>query len=158
MKKLLVFCALFFAVIAGTGPAAAAPGDASVVLTYKANELCKYPVQLTVTGKSNFFELPNDRFFVGSPGQRVTITNLKTGEEATYLITGSTHAELQADGTTEFTVTGLNIVLNARESNSVLPGIYLLEGNFNFALKADGTEERVFSGTGDVTDLCQELS
>lgn len=159
MKKLLVLCALFFAFFASASPATAAPGgDVLLDVTFKANQLCKYPVQLVVTGKSKFIDLPGDRFFVASPGQEVTITNLKTGEEATFLITGSTHAQVEADGTTEVTVTGLNVVLNPRESNSELPGIYLLEGNFNFALKADGTEERVFSGTGDVTDICALLS
>lgn len=158
IKKLLVLCALFGAVVAGISPAAAAPSSAEQVLTYKANQLCKYPVQLTVTGKINVVDLPGDRVFVGSPGQSVTITNLKTGEEETFLITGSSHIEPQADGTTEFTLTGLNIVLNPRESKSVLPGIYLLEGNFNFALKPDGTEARVFSGTGEVTDICALLA
>ena len=159
MKKLLVLCALFFAFFASASPATAAPGDDVLLdVTFKANQLCKYPVQLVVTGKSKFIDLPGDRFFIASPGQEVTITNLKTGEEATFLITGSTHAQVEADGTTEVTVTGLNVVLNPRESNSELPGIYLLEGNFNFALKADGTEERVFSGTGDVTDICALLA
>ncbi|MEV8000978.1 hypothetical protein [Pseudarthrobacter oxydans] len=111
-----------------------------------------------VTGKSKLIELPGDRVFIASPGQEVTITNLKTGEEATFLITGSTHAELQADGTTEVKVTGLNVVLNAREAKSEKPGIFLLEGNFTFALKEDGSEERVFSGTGEVTDICALLA
>ncbi|ELT45922.1 hypothetical protein ACJJV6_03055 [Arthrobacter nitrophenolicus] len=158
MKKLLVFCAFFFAVIAGAGPVAAAPvDDVLLELTYKPNQLCSYPVQLVVTGKSKLIELPGDRIFIASPGQEVTITNLRTGESETFLITGSTHAQVEDDGTTEVTVTGLNIVLNPRESQSDEPGIFLLEGNFNFALKADGTEERVFSGTGEVTDICALL-
>lgn len=140
-------------------PSHCCPGhDVLLDVTFKANQLCKYPVQLVVTGKSKFIELPGDRFFIASPGQEVTITNLKTGEEETFLITGATHAEVQADGTTEVTVTGLNVVLNPREAKSGKPGIFLLEGNFNFALKEDGTEERVFSGTGDVTDICALLA
>jgi hypothetical protein len=158
MKKLTDFCALLFAVVAGMSPAAAAPTDASQVLTFKANQLCKYAVQLTVSGKSNVLVLPGDRFTVASPGQQVTVTNLRTGEEAAVLITGPTHGTVQADGTTEITVNGLNIVLNAREAKSARPGIFLLEGNFNFALKADGSEARVFSGTGDVTDICALLA
>jgi hypothetical protein len=159
MKKLIVLCALFFALLASASPVTAAPGDdVLATLKFKANELCKYPVQLVVTGKSKAIELPGDRVFIASPGQEVTITNLKTGEEATFLITGTTHAELQDDGTTEVKVTGLNVVLNPREAKSDEPGIFLLEGNFNFALKADGTEERVFSGTGEVTDICALLA
>lgn len=111
-----------------------------------------------MTGKSKFVDLPGDRFFIASPGQELTVTNVKTGEEATFLITGSTHAEVQADGTTEVKVTGLNVVANPRESKSVRPGLFLLEGNFTFALKEDGTEERVFSGTGEVTDICALLA
>ena len=160
MKKLMILCALFFAFLGSATPAVAAPPSEDVLLdvTFKPNQLCSYSVQLVVTGKSKLIELPGDRVFIASPGQEVTITNLKTGEEATFLITGSTHAELQADGTTEVTVTGLNIVLNAREAKSEEPGIFLLEGNFTFALKEDGSEERVFSGTGDVTDICALLA
>ncbi|MFD0045395.1 hypothetical protein ACFVGV_09425 [Pseudarthrobacter scleromae] len=160
MKKLMVLCALFFAFLASATPAvAAAPSDDVLLdVTFKANQLCKYPVQLVVTGKSKFVDLPGDRFFIASPGQELTVTNVKTGEEATFLITGSTHAEVQADGTTEVKVTGLNVVANPRESKSVRPGLFLLEGNFTFALKEDGTEERVFSGTGEVTDICALLA
>ncbi|CAN7243234.1 hypothetical protein LJR013_000993 [Pseudarthrobacter oxydans] len=160
MKKLMVLCALFLAFFASATPAVAAPPSEDVLLdiTFKPKQLCSYPVQLVVTGKSKLIELPGDRVFIASPGQEVTITNLKTGEEATFLITGSTHAELQADGTTEVKVTGLNVVLNAREAKSEKPGIFLLEGNFTFALKEDGSEERVFSGTGEVTDICALLA
>ncbi|MGX1159875.1 hypothetical protein FBY31_1763 [Arthrobacter sp. SLBN-100] len=159
MKKLIVMCALFFALFASAGPvAAASSGDVLLDVTFKANQVCKFPVQLVVTGKSKFIELPSDRFLVASPGQEVTVINLKTGEEATFLITGTTHGQLQADGTTEVTVTGLNVVLNAREAKSDEPGLFLLEGNFNFALNEDGTEARVFSGTGDVTDICALLA
>lgn len=160
MKKLMVLCTLFFAFFAGATPVVAAAPSEDVLLdiTFKANQLCSYPVQLVVTGKSKLIELPGDRVFIASPGQEVPITNLKTGEEETFLITGSTHVELQADGTTEVKVTGLNVVLNPRESKSEEPGIFLLEGNFTFALNADGTEERVFSGTGEVTDICELLA
>ncbi|MEV8082531.1 hypothetical protein [Pseudarthrobacter oxydans] len=160
MKKLMVLCALFLAFFASATPAVAAPPSEDVLLdiTFKPKQLCSYPVQLVVTGKSKLIELPGDRVFIASLGQEVTITNLKTGEEATFLITGSTHAELQADGTTEVKVTGLNVVLNAREAKSEKPGIFLLEGNFTFALKEDGSEERVFSGTGEVTDICALLA
>lgn len=160
MKKLMVLCALFLAFFASATPAIAAPPSEDVLLdiTFKPKQLCSYPVQLVVTGKSKLIELPGDRVFIASPGQEVTITNLKTGEEATFLITGTTHAELQADGTTEVKVTGLNVVLNAREAKSEKPGIFLLEGNFTFALKEDGSEERVFSGTGEVTDICALLA
>lgn len=159
MKKLLVLCALFCALVAGASPVVAAPSDNVLLdVTFKTNQLCKYPVQLVVTGQSKFVELPGDRFFVASPGQELTVTNLRTGEEATFLITGTTHAELQADGTTEVKVTGLNVVLNAREAKSDKPGLFLLEGNFNFALNEDGTEARVFSGTGDATDICALLA
>ena len=159
MKKLFVLCAFFFAMVAGASPATAAPsGDVLLDVTFKANEVCKYPIELVVTGQSKFIDLPSDRYIVASPGQVVTVTNLKTGESATFLITGTTHAQVQADGTTEVTVTGLNVVLNAREAKSDEPGLFLLEGNFNFALNADGTEARVFSGTGDVTDICALLA
>jgi hypothetical protein len=50
------------------------------------------------------------------------------------------------------------VALNTREQKSDKPGLFLLEGNFNFALKEDGTEERVFSGTGEVTDICALLA
>lgn len=159
MKKLLVLCVLFLAFIAGPSPATAAPGGEIIFNeTFKAKELCKFPVQLVVTGKSNFVDLPGDRFFVGSPGQVLTVTNLDTGEQVTYLITGTTHATVQADGTTVFKVTGLNVVFNPREVKSEKTGIFLLEGNFTFALKSNGTEASVFSGIGDVTDVCAELA
>jgi hypothetical protein len=159
MKKLLVLCTLIIAMIGGTSPALAAPsGDVLLDTTFKANQVCKYPIELVVTGKSKFIDLPSDRYIVASPGQVVTVINLKTGESATFLITGTTHAQVQADGTTEVTVTGLNVVLNSREQKSEEPGLFLLEGNFDFALNPDGTEAEVFSGTGDVTDICTLLA
>src|SRR5215207_5625485 len=80
MKKLLVLCALFFAFVVSASPVNAAPsGEIIFNETFKAKELCSFPVQLVVTGKSNFVDLPGDRFFVGSPGQVLTVTNLDTG-------------------------------------------------------------------------------
>ncbi|CCQ45076.1 putative uncharacterized protein [Pseudarthrobacter siccitolerans] len=159
MKKLFVLCVLFFAFIASASPATAAPGGEIIFNeTFRAKELCQFPVQLVVTGKSNFVDLPGDRFFVGSPGQVLTVTNLDTGEQVTYLITGTTHATVQADGTTVFKVTGLNVVFNPREVKSEEMGIFVLEGNFTFALTSKGTESSPYSGIGDVTDVCAELA
>jgi hypothetical protein len=49
------------------------------------------PILITVEGKLKTIELPGDRFIFTGPGQKVTLTNVDTGESATFGITGSFH-------------------------------------------------------------------
>src|SRR5215218_2534040 len=122
MKKLLaICCALIFALVAGVGPAAAAPAeDFTLELTFKAKSLCSFEVDLLVTGKSKTIDLPGDGSILPAPGQRVTITNAETGESVTFVITGTSHVS-EVDGVTEVKVTGLNVVLNPRGQKSENP-------------------------------------
>jgi hypothetical protein len=43
-----------------------------------------------VSGKTKAIELPNGDVLFKNPGVRVTLTNLETGKQVTYVVTGST--------------------------------------------------------------------
>jgi hypothetical protein len=59
----------------------------------------------------------------------------------------------------EIGLTGINLVYNSTDSAN--QGLFLLVGNYNYALNDLGnnefSENRVFSGTGQVTDICAVL-
>ncbi|MDR6558116.1 aspartate 1-decarboxylase [Arthrobacter pascens] len=46
---------------------------------------------MTVTGKSGVNELPGGATIITAPGEEVTLTNIRTGESVTYVITGPTN-------------------------------------------------------------------
>lgn len=161
MKRVLILAALLLGLVVGAGPVAAAPptqsGKPGVLFEgdLPAGSTCSFEVHVLQTGKEKIINLPGERITTASPGQKVTLTNNATGESTSYVITGSRH-ELTTNGITEVKVTGRNVALNFAGKSSK-PGIFLLVGNFNFALRGD-VEERLFSGAGQVTDVCAVLS
>ena len=102
--------------------------------------------QLTLTGKTKDFDLPGDRTVILSPGLKVTLTNLDTGESATVSATGTFHEEKLPDGTVVTTVaTGRNVLFDPIE------GLVLATGRFTFG------EDEPLEGNGQIVDFIDLL-
>jgi hypothetical protein len=117
---------------------------------------CDFALRGVITGKSKTIELPNGGFIVTAPGQNVTVTNVDTGEEATFNITGSTFASApDKDGIVSYVITGRNLAFDPA-------GVFLNIGRFTFALdQSDPENPTVFEqqeGKGQAIDVCELLS
>jgi hypothetical protein len=169
MKKLLAPIVVLLGLVVGSSPVAAAPTkdpnpnrpteiiDGSGTLD--AGVFCPFQVDFVVTGKAKVIEGPNGRTIFTSPNQKITLTN--GTKSVSYVITGvrrETRVETATGPVLESVDTGRNIVLNGPDS--ARQGIFLLVGDFNFAVTATtpSTEVRVFSGKGQVIDICAALA
>jgi hypothetical protein len=169
MKKLVILTALLLAPFMGAAPVTAAaptepnPNRPVEIIDGKgtfANH-CAFPVGFEVTGKFKVIESPTGRTITTSPGQKVTLTN--GTKSLSFVVTGvrrDTNVDTPTGPVIESVVTGRNIAVNGQDQNSVRPGLFLLVGDFNFAVtNTDPQREvRVFSGKGQVTDICAALA
>jgi hypothetical protein len=117
---------------------------------------CTFPLHFELTGKAKTIELPDGGFIFTSPGLDVTVTNVDTGEEATFNITGSTFASApDKDGIVSNVITGRNLAFDPA-------GVFLNIGRFTFALdQSDPEDPTVFEqqeGKGQAIDVCELLS
>jgi hypothetical protein len=149
MKRWLISAAIVAGIIVSAGPAAAAPPD-PVDATFPLDG-CTFPVEIHVVGKTKTIALGGGRFIVPAPGQKATLT--ANGKTVEYVITGTFHQQVMEDGSSEFKVTGRNILTRPPTN-----GIFLTIGNFNFAVNADGSEQRPFAGSGQVVNICDLLA
>jgi hypothetical protein len=164
MKRWLAPILLTVGLVAGAGPAVAAPNpnkpSPNPTGTYDLRALLNgigcpgLDITATLTGKSKTITLADDRFIGISPGATITLT-ADTGKTVSYVITGQFHIEVLPDGTQEFRATGRNL-LGVPARGKETEGVFLTTGNVNFALKG-GAELRRFSGPGRVTDVCKAL-
>lgn len=69
-------------------------------------------IRLTISGKSKTITKGNGDTIDISPATRGTLTNTDTGEEFDFVATGSFHTTVNEDGTSDVTVTGLNLIGN----------------------------------------------
>ncbi|MFF1384703.1 hypothetical protein ACFVWT_14170 [Arthrobacter sp. NPDC058288] len=156
MKKILALPLLFVALIAGSGTVHAAPptsGDDSGTLP--GGVYCDFDVAYTLTGKTKTI-VNGDVKTITSPGQKITLTNVSDPQKSvSYVITG-VRREVTTGDIIETVVTGRNIVIN--DPDSERQGIYVLVGDFNYAITTGFKEYRVFSGAGQVIDVCAALS
>jgi hypothetical protein len=159
MKKIVILATLLLGLIAGAGPAAAAPVQpVAFEFTTTSGDVCDFPVHVVATGKGKEIDLPGDATILPAPGLTVTFTNTITEKSVSYVITGATHNRTLTNGNVVSTVTGLNTFVNSIEfQHTTLPGIFLVAGTYTFELDSEGHEVQVFSGTGPVTDVCALL-
>jgi hypothetical protein len=151
MKRWLISAAVVAGIIVSVGPAAAAPPD-PVDFTFT-NSDCGFDVDIHVVGKTKTIDLGDGRFIVPAPGQVATVSLTEDPETAVeYVITGTFFQQVQDDGSSEFKVTGRNILIRPNI------GIFLTTGDFNFAVAADGAELRPFAGSGTVVNICDVLA
>jgi hypothetical protein len=118
---------------------------------------CDFPLHFVVTGKTKTIELPNGGSILTAPGQNITVTNVDTGEEVTYNITGSQFGSApDANGIVDYVITGRNLALDPA-------GVFLNIGRFTFSLMLDenGTPIKIVKpqeGKGQAIDVCALLS
>jgi hypothetical protein len=117
---------------------------------------CDFDLGFVVTGKTKTIELPDGGTITTAPAQNVTVTNLETGEQATFNITGVTFASPPDENGIVFSViTGRNVAFDPA-------GTFLNIGRFTFAI--DTTEGEQFpivqpqQGKGQAIDICALLS
>ena len=118
---------------------------------------CDFPLHFDLTGKGKGIQLPDGGFIATSPDLYVTVTNVDTGEEATFNITGSIFASAPYEnGLVDYVITGRNLALDPA-------GVFLNIGRFTFSLMLDenGTPIKIVKpqeGKGQAIDVCALLS
>lgn len=85
----------------------------------------------------------------------MTLTNVKTGESITFVITGATHIDTSDSGLHVVTSTGRNVLIVPEEHRE---GLYLTQGTVTFVLADRGRQVSAFEGPGQVTDICALLA
>jgi hypothetical protein len=138
-------------------PNGGAPGDQTT--TYEPQDLanipgaCDFPMRIEVSGKIKTIEQGNGGIIVTSPGAFATVTNVATGEQATFNITGSFHHTLDTPqpGLVTTEVSGRNFLFDP------VAGTVLAIGNFNFVTDAAGNNVRPLDGKGQLIDVCALL-
>ena len=74
---------------------------------------CSFPMQLELSGKGKVITLPDGRRIITSPGLHVTVTNVETGEQATFNITGTFHETTNLEtGEVTTRITGRNLLFD----------------------------------------------
>ena len=114
---------------------------------------CSFPMQLELSGKGKVITLPDGRRIITSPGLDVTVTNVETGEQATFNITGTFHETTNLEtGEVTTRITGRNLLFDPEA------GVVLTIGNFTYVFDAEGNLIQPFEGKGQVIDVCELLS
>jgi hypothetical protein len=114
---------------------------------------CSFPMQLDLSGKGKVITLPDGRRILTSPGLHVTVTNVDTGEQATFNITGTFHETTNPEtGEVTTVVTGRNLLFDPEA------GVVLTIGQFTFVFDAEGNLIQPFEGKGQVIDVCALLA
>ena len=150
------------AALAGiAGPAAAAPPtpnptDHFVIQDFFGTDCPGFEVTAQLTGKSKEISQGNGGVIAISPGMTITLS--ANGKTLTYLITGTTHTQTLADGSKEVVSVGKNLLIVPKVKGQHEEGLYYTTGNVNYALTPTGGEGRLFSGPGQVVDVCALLA
>jgi hypothetical protein len=114
-------------------------------------EYCGFPVLYEVSGKNKAIELPNGDVLFKNPGVRVTLTNLETGEQVTYVATGSARLTELEGGDLLLVTTGRTVLSNP----SI--GVLVPTGRFTFVIDEEGNFSQP-TGTGRLLDACAQLA
>jgi len=147
------------------GPAAAAPPTPNPTTPFYLDEpiplgfghdCAGFRVLAQLTGKSKEMSLKRDRIIAISPGTSITLT--ANDKSLTYLITGTTHVQVLSDKSREVRSTGKNLLLVPEVPGVHPEGLFYTTGNVNYALTPTGGEKRLFSGPGQVVDVCALLA
>jgi hypothetical protein len=158
MKRWLIPAAVVAGLIVSAGPATAAPttpGTDPVDVTFT-NIDCGFDVEIDVVGKGKTIDFGDGRLIVPSPELTATLT--ANGKTVEYVITGTFHVQIMANGDQEFKVTGRNLLFRPAPPEPDDAGIFLTTGNFNFIVDQNGNEVAGFAGSGTVVDICEVLA
>ena len=114
-------------------------------------EYCGFPVLYDVSGKTKVIDLPNGDVLFKYPGVRVTLTNLETGKQLTYVVTGSTRLTELEGGARSLVTTGQTVLSNPDI------GILVPIGRFTFVIDEEGNFSQP-TGNGRLIDACARLA
>jgi hypothetical protein len=117
---------------------------------------CDFDLGYVVTGKTKTITRPDGGAITTAPGQNVTLTNLESGEEVTYNVTGVTFASApDQNDIVYYVITGRNVGFDPA-------GTFLNIGRFTFAIDTTTGELHPIvepqEGTGQAIDICEILS
>jgi hypothetical protein len=113
---------------------------------------CDFPVRLEYSGKAKTLQLPGERFIFTSPELTATLTNLKTEEQETVVITGAFHQTTLENGDVVTQATGRNLLGDPEA------GFVIAVGNFSYVFDAEGNLVQPLTGEGQLIDVCELLS
>jgi len=113
---------------------------------------CDFPILFETSGKAQKLTLPGGRFIFTAPELTATLTNLKTGQQETLIITGAFHQSTDEEGNVVTVATGRNILGDPDA------GFVLAIGNFSFVFDAEGNLVQSLEGEGQLIDICELLS
>lgn len=86
----------------------APPTEVSDTFTLKG--FCEFDIFVQANGKTKTVVLPRGRSIALSPGLTWTLTNIDTGRQETFVITGAFHFRTLENGDVELVATGRNIL------------------------------------------------
>ena len=114
---------------------------------------CAFNIEGVAAGKAKTVVLPGGRAIALSPGLTWTLTNLDTGHNETFVITGAFHFSTLESGAVQLVVTGRNILGAPGGGLSLVIGRQVLVFD---------PESQLFLPVGEahgrVVDLCQFLA
>ena len=114
---------------------------------------CDFPMQIDISGKSKTIEQGNGGIIIIAPGQTATVTNVASGEEATFNVTGTFHKSTLENGNVKTVMTGRNLALDP------VAGTVITIGRFTFVNDPTDTTNVVpLSGKGRMIDICARLA
>lgn len=113
---------------------------------------CDFPIEFEMSGKGQTLALPGDRFIFTSPGLTATLTNLDTGTQETFNITGAFHQSTLENGDVVTVSTGRSILGDPEA------GFVVAIGNFSFVFDKKGKLVQPLLGEGQLIDVCEALA
>ena len=114
-------------------------------------EYCGFPVLYEVSGKTKVIELPNGDTLFKNPGSRVTLTNLETGKQVTYVATGTIRLTESENGELLLITTGRTVLSDENI------GILVPIGRFTLFIDEEGHFPQPM-GNGRLIDACAQLA
>ena len=112
---------------------------------------CDFPVLYEVSGKTKVIELPSGDTLFKNPGSRVTLTNLETGKQVTYVATGTIRLTESEDGELLLITTGRTVLSDENI------GILVPIGRFTLVIDEEGHFSQP-TGKGRLIDVCARLA
>jgi hypothetical protein len=127
--------------------------------TKAAGEACAFPIQVDVTGKIGFIDLPHNHHFTAiqtAPGQRTTVTNLDTGKSVTFNTTGAFRVVSSSGGVDVIEAGGHNFLYGEPQAGVTA---FATTGPIEFTAVDNHIVEKGLDLSGArVRDICAELA
>jgi hypothetical protein len=112
---------------------------------------CPFPVELVQSGKSKEIVRPNGDVLTTSPGLDATLTNVNTGEQVTFNITGTVLRTTLENGDVKTVFRGRNLGIDPKA------GMVIAIGRFTFVFSGS-TLVQPLKGKGRLIDVCEVLA